>query len=180
MRTRPASEDTPCVEFSNVYQHPLMDGSQRPTTGALRREHTLLLSQATRLCGACPLQRTCLTEAVVQFDVAGFAAGTTEGDRKQIRELLGITPPGESLDPYTGRRSGRQVDGDEIYRIRMANPTESLVSIAERLGCSVSTVKRHLRRIRAEAAHPAAVDSVTASQVWAAKAILQEAHSDAA
>lgn len=180
MKTRPASEDTPCVEFSNVYQHPLLDGTQRPTTGALRREHSLLLSQATRLCGACPLQRTCLTEAVVQFDVAGFAAGTTQRERQQIRELLDIAPAGESLDTYTGTRSGRQVDGDEIHRIRMANPTESLVSIAERLGCSVSTVKRHLRRIRAEAAHPIASESVTASQVWAAKEIMLGVASQAA
>ncbi|HZA05629.1 MAG TPA: helix-turn-helix domain-containing protein, partial [Propionibacteriaceae bacterium] len=42
----------------------------------------------------------------------------------------------------------RQVDHDEVVRLRHAHPDESLETIARRLGCSLSTVKRHLRRER--------------------------------
>ena len=42
----------------------------------------------------------------------------------------------------------RQVDHDEVVRLRHAHPDESLETLARRLGCSLSTVKRHLRRER--------------------------------
>ena len=37
---------------------------------------------------------------------------------------------------------------DEVLRLRRADPTASLESIAQQLGCSLSTVKRHLRKAR--------------------------------
>jgi hypothetical protein len=40
------------------------------------------------------------------------------------------------------------VDHDEVVRLRAANPDESLERLAQRLGCSLSTVKRHLRQER--------------------------------
>ena len=42
----------------------------------------------------------------------------------------------------------RPVDHDEVIRLRAANPDESLERLAQRLGCSLSTIKRHLRRER--------------------------------
>jgi hypothetical protein len=50
------------------------------------------------------------------------------------------------LAGVTGRH--RQVDHDEVVRLRYAHPDESLETLAHRLGCSLSTVKRHLRRER--------------------------------
>lgn len=179
MKTRPAAEDTPCVAYANVYQHPLLDGSKAVTTGAQRREHTMLLNQATRLCGSCPMLKTCLTEAVTQFDVAGFTAGTTETQREQIRAVLDITPQTENLDAYAGTQPVGPIDTDEVYRLRMTNPTASLRSLAERLGCSVSTVKRHLRRVRAGADDRSDRD-VTPDDVWAAREVVLGGHADVA
>ena len=41
-----------------------------------------------------------------------------------------------------------QVDHDELLRLRNAHPDESLERLARRLGCSLSTVKRHMRKER--------------------------------
>ena len=62
----------------------------------------------------------------------------------------------EDFDSLAGVVGGqRTVDHDEVVRLRRAHPDESLERIARRLGCSLSTVKRHLRRERNE---PAAAD----------------------
>jgi biotin operon repressor len=47
-----------------------------------------------------------------------------------------------------GTSSGNQIDHNELLRMRRSNPQQSLESLAERLGCSLSTVKRHLRLAR--------------------------------
>ena len=66
------------------------------------------------------------------------------------RARLGITVEPEDLDSFAGVSSGRNFDHAEIHRLRQANPTQSLSAIAARVGCSVSTVKRHLRRAEAQ------------------------------
>lgn len=144
------TQTTPCVEFSNIYLHPLLDESQSVSTQANRREQAMLRTQADKMCASCPLLAACLTDAVTKFDVAGFAAGTTRRQRQEIRSRLGISLDDDDFDSYAGVSSGRQFDRAEIHRLRMANPTEPLSAIAARVGCSVSTVKRHLRRIEAE------------------------------
>lgn len=143
-------EITPCVEYANIYLHPLLDESQTASTQANRREQAMLRTQAEKLCGACPLQAKCLTDAVTKFDVSGFVAGTTKRQRQEIRARLGVSLADDDFDSYAGVTSGRQFDRNEIHRLRTANPTEPLSSIAARIGCSVSTVKRHLRRIERE------------------------------
>ncbi len=50
----------------------------------------------------------------------------------------------------------RPVDHAEILRLRRAYPDESLEKLARRLGCSLSTVKRHLRQERRQPSRPAA------------------------
>jgi len=40
------------------------------------------------------------------------------------------------------------VSHEEVLRLRAQYPNDSLESLAMRLGCSLSTVKRHLRRAR--------------------------------
>jgi DNA invertase Pin-like site-specific DNA recombinase len=81
--------------------------------------------------------------------VYGFVAGTTARQRQEIRAELGVTVEPEDFDTLAGVTApNRQVDHAEVVRLRTANPGESLESIAQRLGCSLSTVKRHLRRAR--------------------------------
>ncbi|MGI3786069.1 MAG: hypothetical protein ACRYG2_35440 [Janthinobacterium lividum] len=83
--------------------------------------------------------------------MAGFAGGTTARQRKEIRRRLGIVVGPEDLDTLAEVIGGtRQIDHDEVMRLRRANPDETLDQLAQRLGCSLSTTKRHLRRERQE------------------------------
>lgn len=141
---------TACVAYPNVYLHPLLEDGPAPASRGERREQTMLRIQAEKMCARCPLFADCLTDAVVRFDVAGFVAGTTRRQRQEIRSRLGIAVTKEDFDAFAGVNSGRQFDGYEIQRIRNANPDQPLSVIAAKVGCSVSTVKRHLRRLEAE------------------------------
>ena len=81
--------------------------------------------------------------------MAGYVGGTTPAERVRIRRALGITVTPEDFDTLAGVTGGhRQVDHDDVIRLRHAHPDESLETLARRLGCSLSTVKRHLRRER--------------------------------
>lgn len=141
---------TGCVESASLFQNPLME--EPPNTNASadeRRRYQTLLHRAQQVCAECPLQQKCLYNAVVKHDVSGFVAGTTRRDRLEMRRELGITVEPEDFDTLagvTGRH--RQVDHDEVVRLRKANPHESLETLAQRMGCSLSTVKRHLRKAR--------------------------------
>jgi hypothetical protein len=139
-----------CVELASVFQDPLLEDSfSSNTPAALRHRYAALVAQAQRACHGCPLVEECLYVAVVQHDVAGYVGGTTPEQRLRIRRALRISVAPEDLDTLagvTGRH--RQVDHDEVVRLRYAHPDESLETLAHRLGCSLSTVKRHLRRER--------------------------------
>ena len=141
---------TGCVESAALFQDPLLE--QPPSASAptvVRRRSESLHRQADAVCGACPVFAECLFRAVVDHDVAGFAASTTERERTEIRRLLAVTVEPEDFDTLAGvTRAHRQVDHDEVVRLRNANPQESLECLARRLGCSLSTVKRHLRKER--------------------------------
>lgn len=139
-----------CVELASVFQNPLLEEPLPSTaTASMRHRYAGLVAQAEQACRHCPLVAQCLYVAVVEHDIAGYVAGTTPGDRAAIRRRLGITVDPEDFDTLagvTGRH--RQVDHDEVVRLRHAHPDESLETLAHRLGCSLSTVKRHLRRER--------------------------------
>ena len=142
-----------CIDNPTLFQHPLLEEPVLARQSS-ERQHTatLLAGRAATVCADCPLFNSCLYEAVVNHDVAGFAAGTTEAQRRQIRTALKVRVEAEDFDTLAGVvRGGRQVNHDEVVRLRQANPDESLEMIAMRLGCSLSTVKRHLRRARADA-----------------------------
>ena len=141
---------TACVAYSNVFLHPLLDDGLTPSTRGERREQQMLRSQAEKMCAGCPLMAQCLTDAVVKFDVSGFVGGTTRRQRQEIRARLGVTVAAEDFDTFAGVNSGRQFDRYEIHRMRTANPDQPLSVIAAKVGCSVSTVKRHLRRVEEE------------------------------
>lgn len=141
---------TSCVKFASLFQDPLLEDETSVETAADIRTQAALAARAAKLCGECPLRAQCLTNAVVSHDVAGFVAGTTETQRREIRARLGVTVEPEELDIFAGVSSGRNFDHEEIHRLRQANPTQPLSAIAARVGCSVSTVKRHLRRAESQ------------------------------
>ncbi|MDO5068060.1 MAG: WhiB family transcriptional regulator [Propionibacteriaceae bacterium] len=146
---------TPCVKFADLFQNPLLeDEATRREGAAERRQRAALMARAVSLCAGCPFQAQCLTEAVVHHDVAGVVAGTTEAQRLEIRSRLGVKVNPVDNDLFAGVNSGRTFNQEEIQRLRSANPTQPLSAIAARLGCSISTVKRHLRRATKETEAP--------------------------
>ncbi len=150
MAEGPVTTRTPCVEFSQLYQHPLVE--EPPTSGAPiaeRRQSLMMIQKAQELCAECPLMRQCLFDAVVRYDISGFAGGASTRQRAEIRARLGLKVAVEEFDGIAGVTApNRQIDNREVVRLRAANPHESLEIIALRLGCSLSTVKRHLRKAR--------------------------------
>ena len=148
-RDRPACADSPEVFLDAALEtEPVLSAPAR-----VRRQYAALAAEATEICASCPLLTACLYRAVVDYDVAGFVAGTTERQRGEIRTRLGIEVEAEDFDSLAGVVGGqRSVDHDEVVRLRRTHPDESLERIARRLGCSLSTVKRHLRRERNEPA----------------------------
>jgi AraC-like DNA-binding protein len=141
-----------CATAPEIFQDPLVED---PPRGGLTRDdrerQTRLVAQARSTCAECPLRTACLYDAVVRHDVAGFVGGTTARQRTEIRRRLGIVVEPEDLDTLAGVVGGsRQIDHDEVMRLRRANPDETLEQLASRLGCSLSTIKRHLRRERHE------------------------------
>lgn len=142
---------TACATNADLFQHPLLEDPSGCRGAEDRREQQTLQREAGTMCGQCPLMASCLYTAVVEHDIAGFVAGTTQRQRAEIRALLGVKVASEDLDTLAGVTTpNRQIDHDEVIRLRNANPYESLDSIARRLGCSLSTVKRHLRKARTE------------------------------
>ena len=142
-----------CVALASVFHDQLLE-EPLPVSApaAVRRRQLGLIAAAQRACRACPLIVDCLYRAVVEYDVAGYAAGTTPPQRAEIRSRLDVMVQPEDLDTLAGVTGrNRQVNHDEVVSLRNANPHESLETLARRLGCSLSTVKRHLRRERREA-----------------------------
>jgi len=145
---------TACVPYSALFNNSLLEDAPSTLSPAEKRAQAVLAAKACALCAECPARRQCLYDAVVRFDVAGIVAGTTPAMRMAVRERLGWRVPAENLDSLLGLGSAHHIDHEMIVRARRANPQESLDQLAERLGCSLSTVKRHLRQERAEARRP--------------------------
>lgn len=144
----------PCATQAGLYLHGLLDEPPPVSemSQAVWQEHQRLLSQARSACASCPLMVDCMYRAVVQVDVSGYVGCTTHEERRMMREMLGITVESEDLDSAAGvRAEGRPLDHDRVLLARATHPGDSLEALAGRLGCSLSTVKRHLRRARHEA-----------------------------
>jgi Transcription factor WhiB len=161
-----------CIQLAAVFQNQLLE---EPLPGGVsatvRRRQQALITTAQAACRECPLIVDCLYQAIVEYDVAGYVAGTTPSQRAQIRRVLDITVEPEDFDTLAGAtRRHRQVDHSEVVRPRNANPHESLETLAQRLGCSLSTVKRHLRRERRAPATPSSAQKPTIAAVLAAAA----------
>lgn len=150
-RVEPSEPARPaCANAPEIFLDPALEAEPVASAPArIRRQYAVLAAEATEVCAACPLLSACLYRAVVDYDVAGFVAGTTERQRSVIRARLGVTVEPEDFDSLAGVVGGqRTVDHDEVVRLRRSHPDESLERIARRLGCSLSTVKRHLRKER--------------------------------
>jgi hypothetical protein len=144
-----------CATNPDLFLHPLLDAppARSKVTKAVWTEYRDLLRQGRDACASCPLFVECLYAAVAQVDVAGFVGCTTPRERKQIRSELGVSVAPEDLDAAAGVRGERRpIDHEAVLAMRAAHPDESLDELASRLDCSLSTVKRHLRRARREAA----------------------------
>lgn len=137
-----------CVENADLFQSPLIEDPGAAQTTEQRRQQAMMQRKAEALCLDCPLMVDCLYRAVIKHEVAGFCGGATQRQRTEIRQRLGVRVEPEDFDTFAGASSGHQVNHAEVLRLRHANPTASLESIAQRLGCSLSTVKRHLRKAR--------------------------------
>lgn len=161
-----------CLDHSSLFQNSLVENPPASSApAALRARAAQLAERAAEVCSVCPLQRQCLYESVVNHDVSGIVGGTTEAQRQLLRRRLRVRLDSENLDDAAGvLQAGRQLDSAEVARLRRANPDESLRQLAMRLGCSLSTVKRHLRRTRDLGSMPVEVGESLPSveRVWAA------------
>lgn len=141
---------TACSARADIFQHRLLE--EPPPASAARRtreRYEQLVREAKTLCASCPLFTDCLYNAVAEHDISGFVAGTTAAQRRSMRNLLDVEVQADDFDQLAGARGTRRpVSHEEVLRLRAQYPNDSLESLAMRLGCSLSTVKRHLRRAR--------------------------------
>ena len=149
-RTSRVEHEAACVGHADLFLHPLFDEPTMTLSREQRRTYAMMAVRANRLCEACPMATRCLYQAIVDHDVAGFVAGTTPGQRQAIRARLRWNVAPDSVDRFIGVSSPHQIDHDEVVRMRRSCPSETLETIATRMGCSLSTVKRHLRQARDE------------------------------
>jgi hypothetical protein len=141
----------PCAHVPEVYQDEMLHSPPARTdiTAAEWELLTVKRASAHRSCAGCPLMVDCLYRAVVEVDVSGFVACTTENDRQSIRRRLGIEIQQASTTPYGAPRvGGGPVSHEAVMAARQAYPKDTCHQLAERLSCSTSTIKRHLRRAR--------------------------------
>ena len=137
-----------CVRHRALFLHPLVEDDQPALPPAQQKAKAALTARACALCAKCPLRQQCLYDAVIRFNVSGVVGGTTPAVRNVIRRRLGWRVEPDNFDALLGITNGQHVNHDDVIRARQSNPQESLQQLADRLGCSLSTVKRHLRQER--------------------------------
>jgi hypothetical protein len=141
----------PCATEPEVYHDEQLHAppSRADLSSADWERLSVKRAAAHRQCAGCPMMVDCLYRAVVEVDVSGFVACTTEDDRAEIRRQLGIEIQQSSTAPYgTARVGSGPVSHEAVMAARQAYPKDTCHQLADRLDCSTSTVKRHLRRAR--------------------------------
>jgi hypothetical protein len=140
----------PCADAPEAFLDESLQATSTTTLSAAEREKLRATKAAIhRQCAGCALLVDCLYRAVVEVDVSGYVACTTESERAVIRERLGIEVVQSTLTPYGAPRvGGGPVSHEAVLTARQAYPKDTCHQLAERLGCSTSTIKRHLRRDR--------------------------------
>jgi hypothetical protein len=160
----------PCASTPEAYLDENLDAAPSTLTAAERERVAAAKAAIHRQCAGCPILVDCLYRAVVEVDVSGYAACTTESERALIRERLGIEVVRSTLTPYGAPRvGGGPVSHEAVLTSRQAYPKDTCQQLAERLGCSTSTIKRHLRRDReqraADASRPTPAEQAPAPTV---------------
>lgn len=158
----------PCASLPEVYldEHLHTPPSRAEISDSDWARLTVKRASAHRRCAGCPMMVDCLYRAIVEVDVSGFVACTTEDDRAAIRDQLGIEIQQSPAATYGDARvGGGPVDHAAVMTARQAYPKDTCHQLAERLDCSVSTIKRHLRRAREQAASIATSPASTAPTV---------------
>ncbi len=168
-RTTPA-----CVAAAQVFRSPLLEeplpssasGAQRQARASPRRQGRRVVRP-----GARSSPRAC-TKRSSRTTCTGSSPAPPPVSVRRSAPSCDVTVEPEDFDTLAGVTApNRQVDHTEVVRLRNANPTESLKAIAQRLGCSLSTVKRHLRRARnGEVAEKRATKAPSTDQVLEAYA----------
>jgi hypothetical protein len=156
----------PCTFDPEVYLDEELHSPTAQTDISATEWETLSIKRATahRQCAGCPMMIDCLYRAVVEVDVSGYAACTTEAERHHIRRQLGIEVHQPNLTPYGAARvGGGPVSHEAVMTARHAYPKDTCHQLADRLGCSTSTIKRHLRRAREQKLGDALQTSPTAA-----------------
>lgn len=141
----------PCAHEPEVYHDEQLHSppARADITAAEWERLDAKRATAHRQCAGCPLLVDCLYRAVVEVDVSGFVACTTEIERRSIRHRLGIELRDTNPTPYGAPRiGGGPVSHEAVMLARRAHPKDTCQQLAERLDCSTSTIKRHLRRAR--------------------------------
>lgn len=144
----PPCADDPSVFLDDCLQSP---PARHALNAAARRDMEAKKAAARRRCAGCHEFVECLFRAVVEVNVSGYVACTTEADRLAIRRELGVdVAETEVTDFGAPRVGGGPVSHEAVMAARATHPKDTCFQLAERLGCSTSTVKRHLRRARQE------------------------------
>lgn len=140
----------PCAMSPAMYQDEILlsPPARRDVTVEQWRDYLAKRAAAHRRCAGCDVLADCLYRSVVDVDVLGFVACTSEAERRTMRRELGIEVRFDSSPYGTARVGGGPVDHAEVIGARKAHPDETCRELAQRLGCSTSTVKRHLRQER--------------------------------
>lgn len=140
----------PCIFEPEVFhdEHLHNPPARHEVSASEWEQLTAKRAAAHRKCAGCPLMVDCLYRAVVEMDVSGFVACTTETDRHKMRAELGIQIMQPAF-PFGGARvGGGPLSHDAVMMMRHAYPKDTCGQLAERLDCSTSTIKRHMRRAR--------------------------------
>lgn len=141
---------SPCISEPEIFQDEYLHNPPARHEVSLTEWEHLTAKRATahRKCAGCPLMVECLYRAVVEMDVSGFVACTSEADRHKMRAELGIHVSAPAF-PFGGARVGSgPLSHDAVMMMRHAYPKDTCGQLAERLDCSTSTIKRHMRRAR--------------------------------
>lgn len=157
----------PCADAPDVFLdvHLQSPPARSTLNAAARRQLEAKKAAAHRRCAGCPVFVDCLFRAVVEVDVSGYVACTTETDRRAMRRRLGVQVVETEAGAFGAPRSGvGPVDHATVLATRSAHPDDTCAQLADRLGCSTSTIKRHLRRAREQRADTTAHTAPTSTR----------------
>lgn len=141
-----------CAKQTELYQDAALIDPPKPrdVTVAQWRDYLGKIEIARQRCASCPVLAECLYWAVVDVDVAGYLACTTQEQREMMRRDLGIVVDDADGLTLIGRSGRGPVTHELVLETRANHPDDTYQQLADRLGCSLSTIKRHLRRARRE------------------------------